>query len=107
MSYKAKQPPERIYLQWYGEGSPQDAGKIDENDVCWSADRAFKHDIVYVRLSRRPRKTAQPAAACCVRCGERIRGAKPFTERISGLCGLCFDDEFNCRRPAFFPFQAY
>lgn len=48
-----KQPPKRIYLQWYGSGGPGDGGEISESEVSWSANRIFKHDFVYVRLKRK------------------------------------------------------
>ena len=47
-----EQPPERIYLQWYGSSGPEDCGKVSESEVSWSADKIFEHDFEYVRVSK-------------------------------------------------------
>jgi len=42
--------PERIWLQWYGEGTPEEGGPpcIDE-EITWCVDKIWDHDIEYIR----------------------------------------------------------
>lgn len=47
-----KQPPDKIYLQWHGDGEPNDVGEVDGNEVTWCKDKIFEHDIEYVQASR-------------------------------------------------------
>lgn len=47
----SNQVPERIWLQWYGEGSPDDLGEVSIADVTWERERIFKHDVEFVSLS--------------------------------------------------------
>jgi len=47
-------PPEKIYIQWFGDGKPPDSEERPE-EVTWSEDRVFDSDIVYVRLRRKKR----------------------------------------------------
>jgi hypothetical protein len=49
MSQVEALPPERIWLQWYGDGSPDDIGDVSVADVTWERDKIFEHDIEYVR----------------------------------------------------------
>ena len=56
------QPPNIIYLQWYGdvpEGEPLEGLDHDMADVSWAQERIFDADIVYrrVRSPRIPRAT--------------------------------------------------
>lgn len=44
--------PEKIYLQWYGDGEPDEPGEVSVHDVTWHKDKVFKHDIEYVREYR-------------------------------------------------------
>ncbi len=41
--------PTTIYLQWYGEGGPND-GEVfpSKGDVTWCHDKIFDHDIEFV-----------------------------------------------------------
>lgn len=44
--------PKRIWLQWHGDGSPEDPGDVDPSvGVTWATDRVYKHDIEYVRAT--------------------------------------------------------
>lgn len=39
--------PEKIWLQWYGDGSPDDLGEVSVADVTWEREKIFEHDIEY------------------------------------------------------------
>ena len=41
--------PERIWLQWHGDGDPDDPGEVYIGEVTWQDERIFDHDIEYVR----------------------------------------------------------
>lgn len=43
-------PPDRIWLQWHGDG-PADDGDVRHDDVTWCADQIFDSDVEYVRIS--------------------------------------------------------
>jgi len=41
-------PPKRIFLQWYGDSSPDDyVDSVSEGGVTWAEDKVFKHDVEY------------------------------------------------------------
>ncbi len=43
-----KRIPRMIWVQWYGDGEPED-GIFDEGDgVTWCVDKINKHDVCYV-----------------------------------------------------------
>lgn len=42
-----KQPPDEIYLQFYGEGQPEDSTPVN-GEVTWCEDRVFDSDVRYV-----------------------------------------------------------
>jgi hypothetical protein len=45
-------PPDRIFLQWYGDEDPKNVRVApDDGDVTWCNSRVFNHDIEYVRVS--------------------------------------------------------
>jgi len=44
-----KTVPNKIFLQWHGEGDPQDPRSPSQGDVTWSKDKVFEHDIEYVK----------------------------------------------------------
>jgi len=47
-------PPDRIFLQWFGEDGPFDSEKIPlDSEVCWCADKIFENDVEYVRVKRK------------------------------------------------------
>jgi hypothetical protein len=47
------QPPDRIWLQWYGNADPEfETGEINVDDVSWCLDKIFEHDIEYVRANQ-------------------------------------------------------
>jgi len=39
--------PERIWVQWYGEGEPSE-GVYDDEPVTWCVDKINEHDVCYV-----------------------------------------------------------
>lgn len=41
--------PEVIYLQYHGDGEPDDESPVRDCDVTWCRDRIFEHDLKYVR----------------------------------------------------------
>lgn len=47
----AKTTPIRIYLQWNGDAEPEDSEPCLE-EVTWSQEQIFKHDIEYIRADR-------------------------------------------------------
>lgn len=46
------EPPEVIYLQYHGDGNPDDEGTVRDCDVTWCRDKIFEHDLEYVRAWR-------------------------------------------------------
>lgn len=64
-----KNPPDKIYLQWHGDGEPDDVGEVSEVDVTWCKDRIYSQDIEYVQADR----IAELAA-----CEERAERAELF-----------------------------
>lgn len=54
---KHKAPPEKLYLQWHGSGTPEPNMEVDDGDVTWCRDKIWKHDFVYVLVKRKKRKT--------------------------------------------------
>lgn len=42
-------PPERIWLQWYGDATPEDAGFDPPAEVTHCEDKIFDYDVEYVR----------------------------------------------------------
>ena len=40
-------PPERIYLQYYGNEEPSEGPAME---VSWCAEKIYEHDVAYVRL---------------------------------------------------------
>jgi hypothetical protein len=40
--------PLNLWLQWYGDGTPEDDGEICESEVTWSREKIFDHDVEYV-----------------------------------------------------------
>lgn len=57
MSKEVSEPPERIWLQWYGEDAPltDPDAPVDLGEVCWCQDSVFDTDIEYVRVKKRKR----------------------------------------------------
>lgn len=41
-------PPQVIYLQYNGDGEPDDKSPVRDADVTWCRDRIFEHDIKYI-----------------------------------------------------------
>jgi hypothetical protein len=41
--------PNTIYLQWHGDGTPDDPGPVDRDAVTWSTSPVFEHDVRYTR----------------------------------------------------------
>ena len=41
--------PEKIFMQWHGDGDPKDGSPVAESEVTWCRDRVFPEDIEYVR----------------------------------------------------------
>ena len=44
--------PERIWLQWFGDGAPDDPGEVYIDEVTWQDERIFDGDIEYVRKDK-------------------------------------------------------
>ena len=44
--------PERIWLQWHGDGDPDDPGEVCVDEVTWEQERIFDGDIEYVRRDK-------------------------------------------------------
>ena len=57
----AKTTPIRIYLQWNGDSEPEDSEPCVE-EVTWSQEQIFKHDIEYIRADSVPRKSTSAAS---------------------------------------------
>lgn len=43
--------PDTIYLQWHGDGDPDEPGDVHEPEVTWSRARVYRHDVRYVRAA--------------------------------------------------------
>jgi len=43
-------PPDLLYLQWHGDGEPDDFGSVCESEVTHHRNRIFEHDILYLRV---------------------------------------------------------
>lgn len=43
--------PDRIFLQWHGDGEPDEHGTVCEEEVSWCKTKIFDHDIEYVRAA--------------------------------------------------------
>jgi hypothetical protein len=43
------EPPNKIYLQFYGDSDIADTALVDSHDVTWCADKINDSDIIYVR----------------------------------------------------------
>ena len=57
----AKTTPIRIYLQWNGDAEPEESEPCVE-EVTWSQEQIFEHDIEYIRADRVPRKSTSAAS---------------------------------------------
>lgn len=44
-----KTPPDKIYLQFWGDTAPEPGSEVVEEAVSWCADKIFEYDITYVR----------------------------------------------------------
>lgn len=42
-------PPDAIYLQYHGDGDPDDTGPVNSDDVTWCWEQINEQDIKYVR----------------------------------------------------------
>lgn len=53
---KVKKPPERIYLQWFGEfGDVPESEEIPAYcEISWCEDKIAESDIEYVRVRKEP-----------------------------------------------------
>ena len=40
--------PLDLWLQWHGDGAPEDASEVCESEVTWSREKIFDHDVEYV-----------------------------------------------------------
>ena len=40
--------PLDLWLQWHGDGTPEDDGEVCEIEVTWSREKIFDHDVEYV-----------------------------------------------------------
>ncbi len=55
--------PRVIYLQYHGDGEPDDECPVRDADVTWCRDKIFASDIEYVRAGRSTGRTRKPAEA--------------------------------------------
>ena len=40
--------PLDLWLQWHGDGTPEDDGDVCEREVTWCREKIFDHDVEYV-----------------------------------------------------------
>ena len=40
--------PHNLWLQWHGDGTPEDDGEVCDGEVTWSREKIFEHDVEYV-----------------------------------------------------------
>lgn len=43
--------PASLWLQWHGDGDPEDTAPVDEHEVTWSREKVFPGDLEYVLAS--------------------------------------------------------
>ena len=44
--------PDVIFLQWWGDGDPDDPGEVYIDEVTWQDERIFDHDVEFVRRDK-------------------------------------------------------
>jgi len=49
MSNEPNPPPRFSWLQWYGDGEPQDGDPAKGEEISWCHEPVFKHDVKYIR----------------------------------------------------------
>ena len=40
--------PLYLWLQWHGDGTPEEDGEVCESEVTWCREKIFEHDVEYV-----------------------------------------------------------
>jgi hypothetical protein len=68
------EPPNKIYLQFYGDGEydPEDKTPVDDGDVTWCTDPQWNGDILYVREHWLQRlELIEVAAKALIKCKGR------------------------------------
>lgn len=40
--------PLSLWLQWHGDGNPDDEGEVAESEVTWCREKIYEHDVEYV-----------------------------------------------------------
>jgi hypothetical protein len=86
--------PAVIYLQYYGDGEPDDESPVRDNDVTWCRDKIFESDIKYVRSRtdiprlvaavRRAAKYIDAIPGHSAQWGSSRRALKELTAILSG-----------------------
>ena len=74
---KSKPPPEKIFLQYYGDERadvPVEEIEVYHDDITWTADRhCFPHDVEYVRAELKGySKTAETRKATLIELRDEI-----------------------------------
>ena len=74
-------PPDKVYLQYYGDGDPEieEPADIDDNDATWCRDKIFTHDVPYVRQStadERVREARREVWDAAIRLGFKVHAVK-------------------------------
>jgi len=68
--------PDKIFLQWHGDGDPQDGSPVAESEVTWCRERVFTGDIEYLRQ--------QPGRDCASFC----HSDEPCSITATGRCDV-------------------
>jgi hypothetical protein len=61
-----KTPPKRIWLQFYGEGTPMRPA-LEVDGVTWCVDKIFPSDVEYVRVQKDKKRKKRKKRGCDVR----------------------------------------
>jgi hypothetical protein len=97
--------PLNLWLQWHGDGNPEDDGKVCESEVTWSREKIFDHDVEYVHADeiRRHSKFTEgndfmtpKTVEKTTECGLPIRDLFAFAgvrKIIGDPCGKLMQDE--------------
>ena len=100
--------PLDLWLQWHGDGDPEDDGEVCESEVTWSREKIFDGDVEYVHAGEIRRAlgghrcsmlwSATGLIAATMRCVEAIgqiedlvttdhETKEAFIQRVRGILG--------------------
>ena len=75
-------PPDLLYLQWHGDGEPDDFGSVCELEVTHHRNRIFEHDILYLRVPDMTEREAWEAVQSLIEPDEDFNAFSDFIECV-------------------------